>query len=117
MGKTKKIIGWILRALISIGLILAALGKLSNQPAVIDMFNDWGYPQGFHIFIGGIEALLAILLLIPRTLKIAVYAIAVLMIGALLTHLFNDPIVQLLRPGVFLMLLAGVYYLFIFKKA
>jgi len=111
MKKWNIIISWILRTLLFLGFLLASIGKLTNNPKVIEMFENWGYLDGFHFFIGIVELTLAILLLIPKTLKYAIYGIGVVMIGAVATHLINDPLLQLIRPIIFLALLILLYFI------
>lgn len=111
MKKQYVIISWILRILVSLGFLLASYGKLANDPGVIAMFEAWGYPQGFHFFIGLFELAMAIQLLIPATLKYALLGISIVMIGAIGTHLLNDPIVEVIRPLIFLLLTGLIYFL------
>ncbi len=81
---------------------------MSNS--VIQRFNDWGYFDGFYLIIGAVELSFAVLLLIPRTSTLSAYVLIALMIGASATHLLHDPPGQLLRPGVFMLLLGvGVF--------
>jgi uncharacterized membrane protein YphA (DoxX/SURF4 family) len=116
MNKTKTVISWILRVLIALGFLLASVGKLTNNPQVIEMFENWGFPGGFHFLIGILELTLVVLVLIPKTLKIAIIGIGIILIGAIGTHLVNDPLIQLIRPIIFLVLLAGIYFLNFCKK-
>ncbi|WP_411894252.1 DoxX family protein [Winogradskyella sp. A2] len=117
MKKRNIIISWILRGLVALGLLMASLGKLTNNPSVIEMFNNWGFPDRFYFIIGIIEITLAVLLLIPKTLKPSIIGIVVILIGASLTHIINDPLSQLIRPLIFFILVAIIYKLnFITKK-
>jgi len=111
MKKMKLILSWVMRILVSMGFLLASLGKLSNNPEVILMFKNWGYPDGFHFITGVLELILAILLLIPKTLKIAIVGLGLIMIAALITHLLNDQILEIIRPLIFLAFLGGIHYL------
>ena len=111
MKKRDIIISWILRALLFLGFLLASISKLTNNPKVIEMFENWGFPEGFHFFIGIVELTLAILILIPKTLKYAIYGIGVVMIGAMGTHIINDPPMELIRPIIFLALLGLLYFI------
>jgi uncharacterized membrane protein YphA (DoxX/SURF4 family) len=111
MKKGRLILSWTLRGLISLGFLMASTGKLSNNPVVIQMFEGWGYPEGFHFLIGIIELILAVLLLIPKTLRISIIGISMILIGAAITHLINDPILELIRPSIFAILLGVVYFL------
>ena len=117
MKKTKLVISWILRVLISLGLILASAGKLTNNPQVIEMFENWGFPSGFYFLIGILELTLAVLLLIPKTLKIAIYGIVIILTGAMATHIINDPLLELIRPLIFLVLLGGIYFINYYKTS
>lgn len=47
----------------------------------------------------------AVLILIPKTSFYAAIGLIVIMIGALITHLMHDPIGQIIRPSVFMLLL------------
>ena len=116
MKKTKLFLSWALRILLALGYIAASLGKLSGHPEVIQMFENWGYPEPFYLVIGIFELLFAVLILIPKTLKIALIGLVALMLGALLTHLINDPLAQMIRPLLFIGLLAWVYYLNFYSK-
>lgn len=109
MKKGKLVISWVFRILLSIGFLLASVGKLTSNVGVLEMFENWGYPDRFHLFIGVIELILAILILIPKTLKIAIIGITLILIGALFTHLINDPISEIIRPIIFFIFLSGVY--------
>ncbi len=111
MNKSKKIISWSLRILLALGFLAASSGKLTNNPQVIEMFSNWGFPANFHFVIGILEFVLAIMLLIPRTLKYALIGLGLLMIGALITHLTCDPILQIIRPLIFMAIICTVYWL------
>ncbi len=116
MSKSKTIVSWVLRALVSLGFLFASLGKLTNNSLVIEMFENWGYPDGFYFLIGILEITFAVLLLIPKTLKIGIYGMVLIIIGAFITHLLHDPLLEFLRPLIFLLLLGGIYFLNYGKK-
>lgn len=111
MKKWKLIVSWILRILVALGFLLASLGKLTSNANVIQMFENWGFPDGFYLVIGILELVLAVMLLIPKTMKIALLGLIVLMVGAIITHIVNDPIGQILRPIIFMLFLLGIYFL------
>lgn len=111
MKKRNLIISWVLRFLVTLGFLAASLGKISNNKEVIKMFENWGFPDGFHFIIGIMELLLAILLLIPKTLKIAIIGLSLIMLGATITHFINDPVSQLIRPIIFLIFIGAIYYI------
>ncbi len=118
MKKRNLIISWVLRILVTLGFLAASLGKITSNIAVIKMFEDWGFPDGFYLIIGIFELLFAVMLLIPKTLKIALIGLSLLMVGAMITHLINDPMSNIIRPIIFLILMGGIYYInFPIKKA
>lgn len=116
MKKRNIVISWIIRGLVALGLLMASLGKLTNNESVIEMFNNWGFPDGFHFVIGIIELVLVVLLLIPKTLKIGIIGTVVVLIGASITHVINDPLNQLIRPLIFFVFVAIIFYLNFSKK-
>ena len=116
MKKRNLIISWILRVLVALGFIAASLGKLTKNQEVIKMFENWGFPEGFYFIIGVLELVLALIMLFPKTLKISLIGISMILIGATVTHLINDPIKELIRPFVFIGLISGIYYLNFNKK-
>lgn len=50
-----KIIDWIIRSLIAVAFLMASLGKLTSHPGVLEMFANFGFPNGFHLLIGLLE--------------------------------------------------------------
>jgi uncharacterized membrane protein YphA (DoxX/SURF4 family) len=62
--------------------------KLSGAPMMIQMFDAIGVGQWFRYFTGGLEAISAVLLLVPSLARFGALAMAVTMVGAILTHLF-----------------------------
>ncbi|MBT8220022.1 MAG: DoxX family protein [Bacteroidia bacterium] len=116
MKKGTQIFSWTLRILLAVGYLLASSGKLTSNPAVLEMFENWGYPKGFHLSIGIAELLLALGILIPKTLKWAILSSCILLTGAAITHLIHDPITELIRPAIFFVLAGMVYYLNFSKK-
>ena len=110
MEKFKPYILWTTKIIISILFLLASLGKLSKNESVIDMFRNWGYFDGFYFYIGLMECILAVLLLIPRTSLYAAILLFVLMIGALFTHFIHDPYTEMVRPLVFMALISMIIY-------
>ena len=109
--RTKMIINWIARAIIAIGFLLASIGKLTSNPQVIGMFENWGYPTRFYLLIGILELVGAILILIPKTVFHTAIGLFIIMIGAMITHIVSDPIINIIRPLVFMSLLSLIIYL------
>lgn len=106
-SKVSNIISWVLVVLLALGFLLASLGKLTG--AQTSMFEKWGYPAWFAVFIGIAELLGAIGLLIPRLTKFAILGLTSIMIGAAYTHVANNEALQILRPAIFAGLLGAVW--------
>ena len=62
--------------------------KLSGTPMMVQMFGAIGLGQWFRYFTGGLEVISAVLLLVPSLALFGALAMAVTMVGAILTHLF-----------------------------
>ena len=111
MDKFKLYLLWTFKIIISILFLLASTGKLAQDEAVIDMFRNWGYFNGFYLIIGILEFSLAILLLFHKTSMYAAIALMVIMIGAMFTHFIHDPIAEVVRPLIFMGVLCAIVYL------
>ena len=105
----RSIVCWVLLALLAALYLLAGLGKLSGGAA--EQFAGWGYAPWFAILIGVLEIAGAVGLLVPRTTRLAVYGLSVIMLGAAYTHLTNGEGAQVVRPGIFLGVLWLVWWL------
>ena len=84
------LVGWLLRIpLVLIFLYFGAV-KLPALPGSPwpKLFAEIGLGQWFRYFTGALEIVSAILLLIPRTSLIGAAALACVMVGAILTHIF-----------------------------
>ncbi len=80
---------WVPTVLLGVFFVFVGIPKfLPNQPWE-RMFQDWGYPHGSHLLIGGLEVLGGVLLLVPRTTRYASYLLAMIMVGATVTHLIH----------------------------
>ena len=79
---------WALQ-IISAGMFLLAGGlKLAGVPVMVQLFDTIGVGQWFRYLTGAIEVVGAILLLIPALASYGAAALAVTMVGAIITHLF-----------------------------
>ena len=107
--KVRKITSWVLVVLLAALFGMAASGKLTGVST--EMFARWGYPAWFAIFIGVLEALGAIGLLIPSLTRFAVYGLTVIMLGASYTHLVNAEGLRAIQPLVFILFMWAALYL------
>lgn len=81
-------IGWGLSALFALFMILAsALPKLAGMAVAHDIMVQLGWPDAPLLLIGVLEAVLAVLYLIPATSVLAAVLLMALFGGALVTNL------------------------------
>jgi hypothetical protein len=91
--KKSRIAGWILSCLITVLLIFgSAGGKFVEWEGKAEMFSHLGYSPEVMVKIGVVEAVLAILFLIPRTAFIGALLLTAYLGGATATHVrVGDP--------------------------
>ena len=109
--RKQKILLLVLRIIISLGFALAGIGKFIGSHIWANLFKKWGFFDGFYLIVGAIEVAAAIGLFIPKISRWAIYLLGVILIGASITHLIHDPLTELLRPCIYLILLMGVFIL------
>lgn len=110
MSRTKNIILWVLQVALGIFFLMSAIPKLMSAPEVIENFHRWGYPHNFHLLIGGLELLGGIGMLIPKAVTYAAAGLALIMLGAAITHLRAGESSMAIMPFGLLVLLSVVAY-------
>jgi uncharacterized membrane protein YphA (DoxX/SURF4 family) len=100
---------WALQLLLGLAFIALGLAKFDGV-VWADNFARWGYPPGFHFVIGGIEAAAGACLLVPRLSSYAAAALAVVMIGASLTHAVHGETARVFGPVPHFLLLCLLAY-------
>ncbi len=66
--------------------LAAGISKLIALDSVVETFQGWGFPTWFRWLIGLVEMLAAVLVLIPATRELGAGLIALVMLGAVGTH-------------------------------
>lgn len=79
---------WTLQILSAAMFLFSGSLKLAGAPMMVHMFGAIGLGQWFRYFTGSIEIASAVLLLIPALAAYGAAALAVTMVGAIITHLF-----------------------------
>ena len=79
---------WTLQILSAAMFLFAGSLKLAGVPLMVQEFGTIGLGQWFRYLTGTIEVVGAVLLLIPSLAAYGAAALAVTMVGAILTHLF-----------------------------
>ena len=98
---------WLLQIAAAGFFFFAGGSKLAGDPQMVKVFTTIGIGQWFRYLTGGLEVIGAAGLLFPATAGLAALMLAVVMIGAVLSHLFiigGSPAV----PAVLLLAMAVV---------
>jgi uncharacterized membrane protein YphA (DoxX/SURF4 family) len=98
-----------LAVLMSLMFLPTAILKLTNFFLAVHFFTKWGIPIWMMHFIGAAELAGAIGLLIPRTRPAAAFALFLMMVGGLFTHLTHAEYLLAAMPVIYG---AGLYLLF-----
>lgn len=101
---------WVSSLVLAGVFIIAGLPKLTELNALVHSFSQWGYSENLLIFIGATELIAGILLIIPRSSIFAASYLAVIMTGAIYTHLAFDMWVWALLPATCLAFLSFVIF-------
>ena len=86
MSRPLLVVFWLLRVFVGAMFLLAALPKLTGDPAAIDTFTTLGVEPWGRLATGAIEVLAGVLVLVPKTVLIGAVLVAVTMLGALGAH-------------------------------
>ena len=79
---------WVLQALLALAFVGAASGKLLGKPEMVALFEAIGIGQWFRYVTGLLELTGALLIVVPRTKFFGAALLSVVMVGAVLTHVF-----------------------------
>jgi putative oxidoreductase len=88
MGKTKSIAVWVPSVLCALlFLAFGGMGLVNYNGQATDGFAHFGYPDWFRVLIAVLYLACGLLLLLPRFAWIGSATLAVIMIGAVVSHL------------------------------
>lgn len=91
---------WTITVLLTFFFTMMGMPKLLGQGGWSARFAAWGYPPWFVGFIGVAELGGAIMLLIPRLATLGGMLLALIMLGAVGTHLLHGETARVLVPLV-----------------
>ncbi len=80
----------VLSIVLAVIFIASGSAKLAGLEFELQAFERWGYPLAFMYFIGAIEVLGGIGLLLRRLSALAAGCLALMMIGAVATHVIHS---------------------------
>src|SRR5579864_5239493 len=87
LSKGLNIVCWVLQGLAAAAFLAAGGSKLAGVPAMVEMFEKVGAGQWFRYLTGALEVIGAVALLVPRAAFYGAVLLAIVMIGAIVTHL------------------------------
>ena len=80
---------WLATAYLVMVFVRAGVAKFSDGSGWARAFAAWGFPVWFRVLVGGCEVLGAALLLYPRTAAYGAAMLALVMLGAMGTHVWD----------------------------
>jgi|SRR5262245_38843301 len=92
---------WGVQILAAAAFVAIGLAKFGD-PSWAHKFTRWGYPDGFYMVIGALEALGGLLLLVPRLTSYGATLLGAIMIGAAATHALHDETARIIAPLMWL---------------
>ena len=101
---------WLLQVLVGGLFILIGVLKF-RDPNWARMFARWGYPDGFYMVIGVLEALAGVAVLVPRTARYGAVLIMIIMAAAAITHATHNEMQRFMAPVMYLLLAGAVAWL------
>jgi uncharacterized membrane protein YphA (DoxX/SURF4 family) len=108
MSKGKTIVLWVVSILLAAMFLFSGGFKLLHLEQAKPMFVKYGYAAWFATFIGTCEVFGALGLLVPRLAALAAGGLAIIMAGAVYTHMSHQEYSHGMIPLVLLVLLVGV---------
>jgi uncharacterized membrane protein YphA (DoxX/SURF4 family) len=78
---------WVLQGLAAAAFLAAGGSKLAAAPAMVEMFAKLGAGQWFRYLTGSLEVIGAVALLFPKAAFYGAVLLAMVMVGAIVTHL------------------------------
>jgi len=106
--RTLRLVGiiglWTLQVLLAALFVVIGIAKFVD-PSWARNFARWGYPSGFHMVIGALEAIGGVCLLVPRIATYAAALLGVIMIAASATLLLHDEMPRVAVPLTYLAVL------------
>jgi len=98
---------WFLQALLALAFTLIGVAKFAD-PSWARSFARWGYPDGFYLVVGVLEAAGGLALLVPRLASWAAVMLGAIMLAASVTHFVHGEMNRVTPPLMYLAVVAIV---------
>lgn len=109
--KFKRILTWFLQVLMGLEFLIAGQAKFTAAEVWSRQFSGWGFPDNFHMVIGAIEIIGAVLIFIPKYAAKAALGLGAIMLGATVTHAVHGEWHRIIFTLIITGILGGVYML------
>ena len=100
----------VLRVLLAAFFVYLAVKNLAGDARMAEDFRRWSYGDGFRVAVAIAQLVGAVALLVPPLAFAGALGLAVVLVGALVTHLRHDPPASALPALVCLLLLVPVLW-------
>ena len=112
LARTQVGVMWTVSVLLAVVFLFVGGTLLLGGPRVVEGFKHFGYPGWFRFVIGILQVIGGVGLLIPRYAAIAASYLAIIMLGALISHVrAGDGFLGLLPALIVLFLVGTVIWL------
>ena len=99
---------WVLTSLLTALFTMMGVPKVLGHGGWGTRFAAWGYPSWFVVVVGVAELGGAIMLLVPRLATLGGFLLALIMLGAVATHLLHGETARVLVPLVLFAVLTAL---------
>ncbi|OXM82591.1 DoxX family protein [Paenibacillus rigui] len=89
MKKILVALGYLILAAVAALFIMQGFSKVTGADQAVASFEKYGYAIWFRVLLGMGEIAAAVALFVPRVSRYAAGLLAIIMIGAIVTHLMN----------------------------
>jgi uncharacterized membrane protein YphA (DoxX/SURF4 family) len=108
--RVKAVATWALQILVGLMLILVGVMKF-RDPSWVQNFARWGYPNGFYMVVGVLEAAGGVAVLIPSLASYGALLVMGIMCAASLTGLVHGEMKWVAPPIFYLVCCAAIAWL------
>ena len=107
----KSIVFWLCVVAFALPALYFGFSKVKQDAQKVADFTRWGYSKSFMIALGFAEMLAGMGLFFPTTRMISMGVYAVILFGAIFTHLKYDTMKEVTAPVCVMGLLIAIYFL------
>lgn len=101
---------YVLTILMGIFFVMISIKNFTNDPYMVADFERWQYPVWFRKLVAVWQFICGVFIVIIPLSYIPALFLIVLMIGAVYTHLKNDPPATAIAALVFLIILSCIFW-------